>query len=627
MRIPLRAARRLAVTGWLAVAGLSLVAAQGRAATPPEKMLPDSTIAFVKIQNAAALREAFLQSQFGQLWNDPAVKAWKDDILERIDAESKTLKEKVGVTYRELFDLPQGQTSIAFLKAENPEVPIVVQIIADAGKNAKTMESVLTRATKQGESNGAKVTTESFRGLKIHVIQPPKEKADPKDKDKKDQPEAPIVWSNQGSVFYIGSDVAVLKDVLSHEQGRNDALAASESYVQAVKKLGPETPVFWYVDLPKFIKLMAQAGATANANANANGGGGAAPDPNQAQQIDAMIQVTGLNGLRAATGSFTLNAGTFDSLAKTLVLVQGQPQGLLKVFRLPKVALKPEPWVPASVASYQTISWDLDHAYVALNELANMFQPGIIDVLQQQLVGPNGGEPLKFKQDIFDPLGDRITLISDFKKPVREDSERMLLAVALDDARAFQNTLNKLIELTGGQPKKRDFQGTTIYDFDVAQMANAAGAGGGPGNGPGNNLRPRGPVSVAIAKDTLFVSSEPTLLEQVLRGGGPSLADSASYKAVAKVIPEKVSTMSYVRPDEQARLTYDMIKSGQFEKALEGAAVAGGPDLSRFAKLIDKDKIPPFAVFAKYLAQGGRYSESSEEGLTITGFSLRKASP
>ena len=85
--------------------------------------------------------------------------------------------------------------------------------------------------------------------------------------------------------------------------------------------------------------------------------------------------------------------------------------------------------------------------------------------------------------------------------------------------------------------------------------------------------------------------------------------------------------MTYVRPDEQARLTYDMIKSGQFEQALQGAAVAGGPDLSKLAKLIDKDKLPDFSVFAKYLAQGGRYSESAEDGLTITGFSLRKAKP
>src|SRR5262249_32599471 len=148
----------------------------------------------------------------------------------------------------------------------------------------------------------------------------------------------------------------------------------------------------------------------------------------------------------------------------------------------------------------------------------NMFQPGIVDVLQQQLVGPNGGEPLKFKQDIFDPLGDRITIISDFKKPIRDDSERMLLAVALEDTKAFQNTLNNLIELTGGQPRKREFQGTTIYGFESPAMPDPnAGAGGA---GPGN-AKPRGPVSVAIAKNTLFISSEQTLLEQVLRGGGP----------------------------------------------------------------------------------------------------------
>src|SRR5262249_32479890 len=159
-----------------------------------------------------------------------------------------------------------------------------------------------------------------------------------------------------------------------------------------------------------------------------------------------------------------------------------------------------------------------------------------------------------------------ITIISDFKKPIREDSERMLLAVALEDTKAFQNTLNKLIDLTGGQPRKREFQGTTIYDFEIPAMPDPNAPAGGPG-GPGG-VKPRGPVSVAIAKNTLFISSEQTLLEQVLRGGGPSLADNKSYQAVAEVLPKDgVSSMSYIRPDEQARLTYDMIKSGQFEKA------------------------------------------------------------
>jgi hypothetical protein len=405
-----------------------------------------------------------------------------------------------------------------------------------------------------------------------------------------------------------------MKDLIAHAEGREDALAATESYGQAVKKLGSDLPVLWYVDLPKLIDLFTQQVGAADPNGAANA--------NQAQQTQAMIQVTGLNGLKAAAGSFTLNTPTFDSVSKTIIQVQGQPQGLLDVFRLPKVTLQPESWVPASVASYQTISWDLDHAFVALKNLANMFQPGIIEVIEQQLVGPNGGEPLKFKQDLFDPIGDRITIISDFKKPITEDSERMLLAVALEDTKAFQNSLNKLIALSGANPKKREFLNTTIYDFDVQNLANQ-----GIGQGVQGAVKGRGPVSVAIAKDTLFVSSEPTLLEQVLRGGGPSLGDSAAYKAVAREMPSKVSSLTYVRPDEQARLTYDMIKGGQFEQAAQGAAVAGGPDLAALAKLLAREKMPEFSVFAKYLSQGGRYSETSEDGVTITSFSLRKAKP
>ncbi len=109
-------------------------------------------------------------------------------------------------------------------------------------------------------------------------------------------------------------------------------------------------------------------------------------------------------------------------------------QGLLKIFSLPPVNLRPEAWVPATVASYQSLSWDLDNAYNAINDLVNKFQPGMLNVLEQQLAGPEGGQPLSFQKDIFGPIGDRITLISDFKKPIKEDSQRMLVGLALEDA-------------------------------------------------------------------------------------------------------------------------------------------------------------------------------------------------
>ena len=187
----------------------------------------------------------------------------------------------------------------------------------------------------------------------------------------------------------------------------------------------------------------------------------------QAQQTDVLATEFGVNGLKSVGGSSRSGSVAYDSLTKIFFNAPKPVPGCSRSFRCPPVALRPESWVPATVATYQTFSWDLDNAFTAVNDLVNKFQPGMINLVEQQLVGPNGGQPLSFKNDIFGPLGDRISVISDFKKPIKEDSQRMLVAVALEDSKAFQNTLTRLFEITGAAPKKREFQGTTIYDFDV----------------------------------------------------------------------------------------------------------------------------------------------------------------
>ena len=605
MRIPKRAAIRLAVAGWLGLAGLSISAVEGRAAAPPEKVVPDSAVFFLKVPNVAGLREAFKQSQLGQLWADPAMQPLKDDIKAKLADSSAKLKEQVGVTIKDLIEMPQGAFSLAVVPKNDADVPAAVVLTVDAGKNAETLAGVLAKADAAAEKNGSKVAKETFKGLTLHVLTPPK--AAPKDGAKAgdDQPTPPIVWGRNAGVFYVGTDLDAVKDIVANADGRSTgSLASSETYAAASKKFASDVQAVWFSDLGKLVELVGKAGSKGKNAANV-------------EQFKAMMPLLGLNGLKAAAGTFAINSGNFDTVSKTYVVAPGPLSGVLKLFQLPKVSLKPEPWVPATAASYQSYSWDLDAAFVAVNDLANQFQPGVLNVLEQQLVGPNGGEPLNFKKDVFDPLGDRITVVGDFKKPITEDSQRMVIGVALEDAAAFTNTMNKLIALAGGAPKKRDFQGTPIYEFDLPDIPNANAA---------NVKGVKGPVSVSVAKNTLFISTEPTLLEQILRGG-PSLADSPAYQAVAKEVPAQTSSLTCVKSEESARVSYEMIKSGQFEKALQGAAVAGGPDLSKAGKLLDKDKLPEFSVFAKYLSQGGGFAVQDEDGITITNFSLRKTNP
>jgi hypothetical protein len=597
---PKRAALRLALTGCLTLAGLTTLAAQGRAAAPPEKVFPDTAIFFLKVNNAAGLREAFRQSQYGQLWADPAMKDFREDLKARVGEATKSLKQQVGLTLPELLELPQGPAALAVLPKDDAEQAAAVVLTTDAGKNADTLAGVLARATKIGEDQGGKVSKETFKGLIVQTIVLPR----PKDLKEGQSPPPPLSWTRDGTVFTIGTDLDSVKDTVANASGRDNALAGAENFAAAARKLGSDAQGLWYADVAKVITLVTKIQSRGKNAANV-------------EQIKAMSQVLGINGLKAAAGTLNLNTGPYDSLTKTFVLAPAPLQGVLKLFSLPRVDLRPEPWVPATVASYQTWSWDLDVAFVALNDLANMFQPGVLNVLEQQLVGPNGGEPLNFKKDLFDPLGDRISVISDFKKPITEDSQRMLIGVALEDPKGFQTTLGKLINLAGGKPETRDFQGVKVYDFQMPDLPNARA----------QNVQLKGKISLAISRNTLFISSEPTLLEQAIRGGGPTLADSSQFQSVAKEMPEKVSALTYVRPDESARLSYDMIKSGQFEKALQGAAVGGGADVSKIGKFFDKDKLPEFSVFAKYLSNGGGFTVMDDDGVSITNFTLRKANP
>jgi len=606
-----RAIRRSALIGWLGLLGLTgLPAHPAQAATPPERILPDTTVFLFKLNDVKSFRESFRNSQYGQLWNDPSLKDFKDELALKLEDATKALKERIGVSLKELFELPQGALAVAAIGGrDDPNFPVAAAILADTGENEKRMLDILGRTTKQAEDAGAKTSTESFNGLTLHVVRFP-QKEQVKDKEEKEKekekatPSPPLAWTNAGSLFFITSDVDLIKDLATHREGRDNSLAATEPFAKTQAKTeSSRAQAIWYLDVNKLVKVVI--------NSNAKAGEA------QAQQTEVLVKELGVDGLKSIGGCFTLGTGNYDSLSKTFFLAPKPVAGLLKIFSFPPLALRPESWVPATVATYQTLSFDLDNAYTGVDDLANKFQPGMINLIEQQLVGPNGGVALSFKNDVFGPLGDRVTLISDFAKPIKEDSQRMLLAIALEDTKAFQNTLTRLFEMTGLAPEKREFQGTTIYDIKLPEQA------------PGNPQGLKGPISVAVAKDTLFVTNHTTLLEQVLRPGNATLADSTSFQSVAKEFPEKASGLSYVRPDESARLTYDLIKNGQFEKAIQQATAArgGGREIPSLKKLIPADKLPDFSVFVKYLSLGGSFSLMDDDGFTLTGFTLRRSNP
>ena len=141
--------------------------------------------------------------------------------------------------------------------------------------------------------------------MSLHIIQAPK------DGDKPAPP--PLIWTNAGSVFHIGTDLEALQDLITNAGGRSNSLASVETFGKVMNKLG-DAPVSWFLDIAKAVKVGFKA-------AQANGGG---------QSPEAMLQLLGLDGLKAAAGTFTFNTGPYDSITKVFVLSPGPGQGNLE---------------------------------------------------------------------------------------------------------------------------------------------------------------------------------------------------------------------------------------------------------------------------------------------------------
>ncbi len=593
-RIRSRVVRRIAQVSLVVVAGCALGTAawaQTAVATVPvEKALSDSTIVHIKLPDSNTFGTSFRASQFGRMMADPAFKPLLDDFQTRLEEGNEEVRGKLGMSLEEIVTLPEGPVDIAIVPTPGKAYPVGGLVVAEAGPNEAKMLDLMKKLTELASADSDyKVTTVEFEGKSIVSID-------------KTADEEPMIgaWTHEGSVFYIavGTDIDALKDLLANADGRERSLAALESYQAVKSKLGSSPELCWFLNIDQAFDVIAQL-VEQQGSANVD-------------TINAQLELTGLTGLKAAGGTVDVGDAPFDTKSEAFLYAPGDAQGLLRLFSMPKADLKPQDWVPATVSSYQSISWDLDAMYTAVSELAETFAPGVLAAFEQQLAGPDESG-LMFQRDLFGPLGDRITIISDFKKPVTEDSQRTLVGIEVDDQATFQKSLNKIFELAGAEPTTRDFQGTEIYDLELPEMPDAEGA----------NLPES--MSMTLAKGQLLITNDVSLLEMVLRGGSPALADSEAYLAVAKQLPAEASSISFQRPEEQARILYDMIKNGQLEEAFkQGAENAGGDVNVEVPELIDPSKMPAFDVISKYLAPSGGYMQIEPDGVRFTQFSLAR---
>jgi hypothetical protein len=413
------------------------------------------------------------------------------------------------------------------------------------------------------------------------------------------KPEDAAAYFLKDSVLVVGTDQAVLKTVLTRWDGKHErVLAENDVYRYIVDKCRDENAdalpqLVWFVDPVAIVQ-----GAVAN------------PQQGFAQMamVAGVIPALGFDKFRGMGGTFDLAHGDFDMVSRTLVYLDRPAKGVVNLVQFDPAAQAPPKWLSSEWMGYTSINWNIAKAYTAAEGLYDMFQsPGALAQTIQSLAENEHLGGIHLKKDVLDQLTGTIHWARDDWGEKAGSTEGFLVAAELKNVAAFRATLSKLARLPGLKVDEREFQGETLYELSI-------GLGGGDEDDDGGDAGTPSRYGIAVAEKHLMVASDVRLLERVMRGIGDreTLADSASFKRVARRFPDQTSMVSFSRQDVQFKQIYELLQAGR-------AGLLADSPLATF----DFSKLPDLDSLKKYMPASGGYMERDERGLKFTSFSLR----
>ena len=184
-----------------------------------------------------------------------------------------------------------------------------------------------------------------------------------------------------------------------------------------------------------------------------------------------MFKNQGLDGFQAAGGFIHVNLDGFQVFHRTAVYAPKPFQKSMKLFVLPNrdaSQFAPEPFVPRDVATYSVIYFDLLNGFDNFGPLYDEMQgdkgeTGLWDEsIKGMLEDPNGPK-IDLRKELFLFLGDRISVLTDYKLPITPTSERLLFAIPAKDPRAVAKALEKLNKKNKSM-KRHEYQGAIIWE-------------------------------------------------------------------------------------------------------------------------------------------------------------------
>jgi hypothetical protein len=659
------------------------------AAQPSKSLLPDTTKAYLSVPDVDLLREHWNETQLGKLFADPVMQPFVEDLKRQIREKLSQTNTRLGISWDDLEGVYGGEVCAALLQ---PWDATVAQARLDAavaeaeakaeaaGKKSEEIEAAKQAAFKKAtEDLDTERRGQAAAVLLVDVTEHVEQARDLLTKIAKNQAEkgaqqeslqikgvdvVKFTWPlKQGqdvaqTAFYcIHEDQLVAtdrQDVLANIISRftepgTGLLADAAPFVETervVDQAFGETPphVHWFLEPFGYAEISRVY----------NGG-----RKRRGADILRVLQNQGFTAIQGLGGKIALKTDEHDVLHRSLIYapaVERKPGDLgrtkydlaARMLDFPNTdGLLPESWIPRGLGTYLTFNWKMEdafwHAESIVNELAgdDVFK----DVIENIELDPHGPQ-INVAEEFTKHLGERATLISDYRLPITPKSERIMVAIAVKDPATVMATVNKAMEKDPAA-KKRVHEGHVIWELknEDAEATEVKIEGfddfgfDEPMDIQEEADKPFIPNSaVTVAHGHLLIASHVDYIVDVLQTPAEvdSLRQAADYgvmvAALKKLGAGQDSFQLFTRTDEAYRVTYELMRAG---KMPESESVLGKLLNRMFAsdedeeeelreQEIDGDKMPEYELVRRYLGPAGLYLRTVDEGWTISGCLLTK---
>lgn len=631
---------------WLASVGLAM--------PPSDTLLPDTTTGYLSIPDVEQFRTHWDQTQLGRMARDPAMKPFIEDVRSQIVAELTKTRARLGLTLEDLQDLYGGELCIAMLKPEGEDTEHATALLVDVTDHLDPVHALLDKVERRLLREGATRRREQLGETEATVFTMPKRW--------EDSPTVEACYVVHEETLVVCSHLGSCRRILAGLTGGDggERLADVETFQATMRRCARDSGemqphIRWFVAPFGY----AQAVRAASGGRKRNG-----------VDLLKVLRRQGFDAVEGIGGHVFLATGDQDVLHRTMIYAPPVEQTLTgqgteryaaaaRMLDFPNSeALPPHDFVYRDVGSYFTFNWNMIEAFEYSKTLVNELLGGgkDDDLMEEIIVGlakDKDGPQVDLRNDLMAHFGERISVITDCRRPITPESERLMFALELTDPEAVRATLAKAFA-ADPMADRRESEGHVIWEIvrdeakvevDEVEIEGDFGAfdpfGTGEPDVPEDQDETRilPNSAITVAHGHLMVASHVDFIDEMLRRplGTDLLSGAADYQQVQdnleKLGAAESSFRFFARTDETYRATYELIRQGKMpeSKTLLGKLLNRflGPDEEGLLReqQIDGSKMPDFDLVRRYLEPSGMYVRSVENGWYMAGCLLSKQMP